>query len=172
METYWSCIMASEKYSKRECIPVVIKNIKKILGEDIEIFYIDNKNEQSFDGYFFVNRDITNSAYEFKGSVFFQNILSSFEQVTLIPNSEINIMKESVEKKHEVFFRYGDILNVKRGVYENLKGICLSVNEKTCQVGFKFCIGNFVADIDRNDLTVEGNIFNYIRKPLHVHKRH
>ena len=81
-------------------------------------------------------------------------------------------MKESVEKKHEIFFRYGDILTVKRGVCENLKGICLSVDDKTCKVGFKLCVGNFVVDIDKNDLTVENNLFNYIRKPLHVHKRH
>lgn len=172
METYWSCIQASDKYSKRDSIPLVIKNIKKVLGDDVEIFYIDNKNEQSFDGYFFVNKDITSVAYEFKGSVFFQNVLSSFERVTLIPNSDINKMRESVEKKHEIFFRYGDVLNVKRGVYESLKGICLSVDEKTCEVGFKFCTGCFSATIDKNDLIVENNIFNYIRKPLHVYKRH
>ena len=63
--------MAAEKYSKRENIPVIIKNIKKIVGEDTEIFYVDNKNENSFDGYFFVKKDLTDLAYEFKNSAFF-----------------------------------------------------------------------------------------------------
>ena len=81
-------------------------------------------------------------------------------------------MKESVEKKHEVFFRYGDVVRVKRGLYENLNGICLGVGEKTCEVGFKFCTGNFSSVIDKDDLIVENNIFNYIRRPLHVSKRH
>ena len=172
MEDMWTCVMAAEKYSKRDSIPVIIKNIKKFAGEDVEIFYIDNKNEQSFDGYFFVKKDLTDIAYEFKNSAFFQNILSSFERVTLLTNSEINKMKESVEKKHEMFFRYGDVVRVKRGLYENLNGICLGVDEKTCEVGFKFCTGNFSSVIDKDDLIVENNIFNYIRRPLHVSKRH
>lgn len=172
MEDKWCCVMASEKYAKRDSIPVVIKHIKKYAGDDVEIFYIDNKNEKSFDGYFFVKKDLTDIAYEFKNSAFFQNILSSFERVTLIPNSEINKMKESIEKKHEIFFRYGDVLCVKRGVYANLKGVCLGVEEKTCDVGFKFCTGSFIASIEKDDLLVEDNIFNYIRKPLHVSKRH
>lgn len=164
--------MAAEKYSKRENIPIIIKNIKKIAGEDVEIFYVDNKNENSFDGYFFVKKDLTNLAYEFKNSAFFQNILSSFERVTLISNSEINNMKKSIEKKHEIFFKYGDIIRIKRGVYENLRGICLGVSENSCDIGFKFCTGSFIEKIEKDDLIVEGNIFNYIRKPLHVCKRH
>ena len=172
MEDVWTCVMASEKYSKREFIPIVIKNIKKIAGEEVEIFYVENKNEQSFDGYFFVKKDLTDVAYEFKNSVFFQNILSSFERVSLLSNSEINKIKESIKKKHEIFFRYGDVLFVKRGLYENLRGICLGVKEKSCEIGFKFCTGNFLATIDKDDLIVEDNIFNYIRKPLYVSKRH
>jgi transcription antitermination factor NusG len=172
MEEYWTCVMASEKYSKREHIPVVINNIKKIVGKNVDIFYIDNKNEKSFDGYFFVKKDLTDLAYEFKNSVYFGNILNSFERVKLIPDNEISKMKESVEKKHEKFFKYGDVLFIKRGVYENLTGICLSVNENDCDVGMKFCTGSFIVKIDKTDLSVQDNIFNYIRKPFYVRKRH
>ena len=164
--------MAAEKYSKRENIPVIIKNIKKIVGEDIEIFYVDNKNENSFDGYFFVKKDITDLAYEFKNNVYFHNVLDTFERVHLIPNSEIIKMKESIEKKHEKVFKYGDVVYIKRGTYENLTGICLSVNNDDCDIGFKFCTGNFVVKIDKNDIDLKDNIFNYIRKPFHVHKRY
>lgn len=172
MSDSWSCIMASEKYSKKDCIQIVINNIKKILGNDVNIFYVDNKNEKSFDGYFFVQKDITDCSYEFKNNIYFQNVLSSFEKVTLIPNSEILKMKESVTKKHDKFFKYGDIILVKRGIYENLRGICVGVKDKSCEIGFKFCTGCFVVDIEKNDIVCEDNIFNYIRKPFYVHKRH
>lgn len=172
MDKPWSCIMASEKYSKKDCIPVVVSNIKKILGKNVDIFYVDNKNEKSFDGYFFVQKDITDVAYEFKNNIYFQNVLNSFERVKLIPNSEIVKMKESVEKKHEKIFKYGDVVFIKRGIYENLRGICLGVGDDECEVGLKFCTGSFIVKIKSEDLNVEDNIYNYIRKPLHVHKRH
>lgn len=167
----WYCLVTNEKYGKKIFIDVIKEVLIKILGEKTEIFCIEENDNGSFDGYFFVkSENFLDNIYAIKNSNYFYTVLSSFDDIRQISEKEINDLKKSIEKKKEKHILYGDVVLVKKGIYSNLYGICLSVNDKKCDVGFKFCTGNFIINFDFDDLEITDNIFNYIRKPINVRK--
>jgi transcription antitermination factor NusG len=167
----WYCLIVNDKYVKKDNIPLVKGVIKKILGNKTEIFCLEHKEETSLDGYYFVKSDcLIEKIYSIKNSAYFSNVLNSFSNVVEISDEEIEKMKSSVENKYKQDFCYGDIVVIKQGEYSNLYGVVLNVKTRECDIGVKFCTGNFLIKVKKDDLKKEKNVFNYIRKPFNVRK--
>lgn len=167
----WYCLVVNDKYIKKDNIPLIRSVIKKMFGNKTEIFCVDQKEEMGLDGYYFVKTDnFMEKIFSIKGCAYFSNVLNTFTNVVEIRDEEIERLKKSVEKKYRQEFHYGDVVLIQQGDFSNLYGVVLNVKMRECDVGVKFCTGNFLVKINKEDLKKQQNIFNYIRKPFNVRK--
>ncbi len=82
-----------------------------------------------------------------------------------ITEEELDRMIEGIgESRRKETVKYGDIVLIKNGVYSKLYGIVLRENRsRKIDVGLKFCFGTVLEQYSPEDLSVVGNIFNYLK---------
>lgn len=167
----WYCVVVNERFNKEENFENISNELKKSLNTE-NVFRFEKNESFALEDYFFVScANFVDKIPLLKNSIYFAGVLPSYENPKPISNEEIELLKQSVVKKNEKVFYYGDVVLVKNGLYSNLYGIFLSNVDEKCKVGFKFCAKKFIEEISFKDLEKTTNIFNHIRIPIRCIKK-
>lgn len=160
----WLAFLLKDKYSsnfEKERLKSSI--CAEFNREENEICYIPFERNMGLSYYFFVlekdkEEDLRN-IYSYRSEAF-----DVFERHKRISGDELNEMMLSLKKKSSEYVKYGDIVNIRNGMYCKLHGIVLREDRfKKVIVGFKFCFGTVIESFDLVDISIDGNIFNYIK---------
>ena len=80
-----------------------------------------------------------------------------------VSNAEVMDLTRGIECKRDSV-RFGDIVKIKTGKYQKLRGIVLrETRNKNYDVGLKFCFGIICEEMSEHELEVCGNIFKFIK---------
>lgn len=132
---------------ERECPETLEKSLRRMLGETVEIFipaliYTRRGRTITMDrveGYIFVTAELPSGCYfDLEDSEYFKSVLSigKDEDRTLhyTSNREIEKIKRSLQRMIPDDFKVGDQVVVVQGVYTNLKGKILDIEEDRAEV--------------------------------------
>ena len=172
----WVCLSINERYNSYIYHSQVKKSIEKTFnGNAEEILFVgnlleDGMIENALDTYVFVKCfNIYDYISRLEKSRYIKTVLNSYHNVVFISELEIKELKrdwEDKKKNSDSVFFYGDIVHVKKGVYEKLNGIIIDkYSDDEMAVLFKFHVGYRIANLHNDNLTVNGNIFKTIKVP-------
>lgn len=176
-EFKWVCIDINTRYSHQEDYDAVKKGMKNILGNDCSSILCvgDTLSDGVFDNametYIFIKcKNIFAHLKALQESKYVKNILNSFENVSYIPDSEIDSMLKSWEEnkvEHMDVIHYGDLVQIKGGPYKNLFGIVIGQRKKGFEVLFKFCRGYDKAVVNQDNCVIQdSNLFTHVKVPV------
>jgi len=176
-ESKWVCLSINERYSSYLYHEQVKNGICKIFEKesDEDVLFVGNTLEEgiienALETYVFVKcEDICKYRFQLEKSRYIKTILNSFNSIVFISELEIEALKKDWAKKkqeEDIVFFYGDIVNVKRGVYEKLNGIIIDKkNKKEMVVLFKFSVGYRIVNLHNDNLVKKNNVFEIIKVP-------
>lgn len=136
--------------------------MKKFKRKQSDICYSSFDIQSGLSYYFFVKEYGDNDLREIWQSNI--NNFQPYNSHTKISEQQLFGMLHDVNKCNYGYVKFGDIVLIDKGIYNKLHGIVLRQNRNgKFDVGLKFCFGSVVQSYDYNDLSVIGNIFNYIK---------
>lgn len=159
----WIVFLLKDKYAcdaEKQILKIQI--MKRFKRKESDICYTSFDGESGLSYYFFVkeydNDDLRNIWQSYI------NYFQSYNSHTKINEQQLFSMMHNIKKCNCGYVKFGDIVLINKGQYSKLYGIVLRQNRNgKFDVGLKFCFGSVIQSYDSNDLSVEGNIFNYIK---------
>lgn len=175
--TRWVCLSIKERYANREYFPEVKRELADILGPESQILMIgDDMGADQFENaleiYVFVKcPDIYLHKRALMDSKYIRNVLNSFSDIRFIDQSEIDVIqnnwKDKIEEERGII-RFGDVVLVKSGIFENLTGIVTGKRqEDEYEVMFRLWSGSRTGVLQSNNLITQTNIFTHMRLPVY-----
>lgn len=128
-----------------------------------DIYYASSENCPAYSNFLFVREYNSNNL---------KNILElkreAFEPYPMhmrITDEEMTGLVDGViMSRKAVLPKHGDIVIVKSGKYVKLYGIVLrECRSSKVDVGFKFCFGTVIEQYEPDELSIVGNLFNYLK---------
>lgn len=162
-ENIWIAFLLKDKYAGQNA-KQALKNsiINKFNRKQNDIIVIQEQENSALSYYFFVKQyqyDDLSRIYQ-ENNEFFDN----FENHVKINEKELKAMLKDLYREENKGIKFGDLVTINKGKYNKLYGIVLRENRTGgVQVGLKFCFGTKIESYKQEDLTVNGNIFNYIK---------
>lgn len=131
--------------------------------KNADICYVSSDDCLAYSNFLFVREygsEDLRSILEFKRDAF-----EPYPMHMRITNEEMIGMVEGVSmSKKAVLPKHGDIVIVKNGKYGKLYGIVLrECRSSKLEVGFKFCFGTVTEQYEPEELSIVGNLFNYLK---------
>lgn len=159
----WIAFLLKDKYSdddQKEILKTQI--IKKFKRKESDICYTSFDIDSGLSYYFFIKQYEENDLRNIWQSN--MNYFESYSCHTKIDESQLFKMLHYVDKCNCGYVKFGDVVLIEKGVYNKLYGIVLRQNRNgKYDVGLKFCFGQVIQSYDSSELSVVGNIFNYIK---------
>lgn len=164
MSKQWIAFLLKDKHSSDQDKQNLKKQIINCFNrKQDEVCYISTNSNVGLAYYFFVKEyDCDNDMRNILQSN--RDAFQSYDQHTRISQQQLLQMIRDITQCKRGYIKFGDLVKIQSGIYNNLYGIVLRQNRNNkLDVGIKFCFGSIIQSYDANDLNVIGNIFNYIK---------
>lgn len=163
----WIAFLLRDKFADEQSKKKLKSEIIKRFGfKQSDICYQTSNSESGSFYYFFVKQyDKDNDMRVIHEA--YVNIFQNYRCHTRVSQAQLDDLMDSVEKCNRGYVKFGDLVMINKGNYSKLYGIVLRQGRYgKYDVGLKFGFGTVIKSYEASDLTVTGNIFNYI-KVLH-----
>lgn len=163
-ENKWIAFMLKQRYINQQQKLNLKKNIMMRFNlKQKDICYSSSNNNSGHSYYFFVKEyDSENDLRNIYQT--YSNFFEHFNYHVKINQSQLKQLFKSIYEINNINIKFGDLVVINKGVYSKLHGIVLRKNRNgKYDVGLKFGFGTLLKSYNASQLTITGNIFNYIK---------